>query len=194
MIKINNAELSIGKLTCLALYYLFATHLPDSYSMFGGKVSNSIRVFLCKRIFKKCGKIRTINRKVVFGSGRDIEMGDDSGIGANTEIPSDTIIGKNVMLSRRCFVLHRNHEFSRTDIPIIEQGFKEKKRLVIEDDCWIGLNSILTPGRHIKKGTIVGMGSVLTKDFPEYSIVGGNPAKFIKSRINTESISTKTQE
>jgi maltose O-acetyltransferase len=151
--------------------------------LFGGKISNYIRVFLCKRIFKKCGKIRTINRKVVFGSGRNIEMGDNSGIGANTEIPSDTIIGKNVMLSRRCFVLHRNHEFSRIDIPIIKQGFKETKKLIIEDDCWIGLNSILTPGRHVSKGSIVGMGSVLTKDFPEYSIVGGNPAKLIKSRL-----------
>jgi maltose O-acetyltransferase len=87
------------------------------------------------------------------------------------------------MLSRRCFVLHRNHEFSRIDIPIIKQSFKETKKLIIEDDCWIGLNSILTPGRHVSKGTIVGMGSVLTKDFPEYSIVGGNPAKLIKSRL-----------
>ena len=183
MVKITKVKISFKQLICLALYYGIATHLPDSYSLFGGKISNYIRVFLCKRIFKKCGKIRTNNRKVVFGSGRNIEMGDNSGIGANTEIPSDTIIGKNVMLSRRCFVLHRNHEFSRIDIPIIKQGFKETKKLIIEDDCWIGLNSILTPGRHVSKGTIVGMGSVLTKDFPEYSIVGGNPAKLIKSRL-----------
>jgi maltose O-acetyltransferase len=183
MIRIKGSEFKLTQLICLGLYYLIATHLPDSYSLFGGKTSNAFRVFLCKHIFKHCGKIRTINRKVNFGSGKDIEMGDDSGIGANTEIPSDTIIGKSVMLSRRCFVLHRNHEFSRTDIPIIEQGFKEKKRLIIEDDCWIGLNCILTPGRHIKKGSIVAMGSVLTKDFPAYSIIGGNPAKFIKSRI-----------
>lgn len=168
---------------CLSLYYGFATYLPDSYAPFVGKLGNALRVFLCKRIFKKCGKIRTINRRVNFGSGRNIEMGDDSGIGANTEIPSGTIIGNNVMLSRRCFVLHRNHEFGRTDIPIIEQGFKECKKLVIEDDCWIGMNSLLTPGRYIRKGTIVAMGSVLTRDFPEYSIVGGNPAKFLKSRL-----------
>ena len=45
------------------------------------------------------------------------------------------------------------------------------------------MNSLLTPGRHIRKGTIVAMGSVLTRDYPEYSIVGGNPAKLIKSRI-----------
>lgn len=92
------------------------------------------------------------------------------------------------MLSRRCFILDRNHCFDRVDIPIIEQGFKPFKQTIIEDDCWIGMNSLLTPGRHVKKGTIVAMGSVLTKDYPEYSIVGGNPAKIIKSRITDSSV------
>ena len=86
------------------------------------------------------------------------------------------------MLSRGCFILPRNHRFDRLDIPINDQGFLEDKLTIIEDDCWIGMRSILTPGRHISRGTIVGMGSVLTKDFPAYSIVGGAPAKFIKSR------------
>jgi maltose O-acetyltransferase len=45
------------------------------------------------------------------------------------------------------------------------------------------MNSLLTPGRYIRKGTIVAMGSVLTRDFPEYSIVGGTPAKYLKSRL-----------
>ena len=49
-----------------------------------GKPSNRFRCFLCKRIFKKCGNISVINRKVSFGSGRNIEMGAGSGIGANT--------------------------------------------------------------------------------------------------------------
>lgn len=111
---IKGVQFSVKKLLCLSLYYGFATYLPDSYAPFVGKLGNALRVFLCKRIFKKCGKIRTINRRVNFGSGRNIEMGDDAGIGANTEIPSDTIIGNNVMLSCRCFVLHRNHEFGRT--------------------------------------------------------------------------------
>lgn len=178
--------MKLKKLFFLVLYYGVAQYLPNSYSnVLGlGGFSNSIRVFLCKRIFLKCGNIRTINRRVCFGSGRNVEMGDNSGIGEYTQLPPDTIIGKNVMLSRRCFILHRNHEFSRTDIPINDQGFKPFKRAVIDDDCWIGMGSYLTPGRHIRKGTIVAMGSVLTKDFPEYSIVGGNPAKLIKSRNN----------
>ncbi|MBR5596007.1 MAG: acyltransferase [Lachnospiraceae bacterium] len=113
-------------------------------------------------------------------------MGDESGIGANTQIPSDTIIGKNVMLSRKCFILDRNHRFDRVDIPINDQGFKEAKQTIIEDDCWVGMNTLFTPGRRVRKGTIIAMGSVVTKDFPEYSIVGGNPAKLIKSRLNEE--------
>lgn len=174
--------MGIKKKICLALYYGFAQYLPNSYSRFFGGISNSIRVFLCKRIFKKCGNISTINRRVNFGSGRDIEIGDDSGIGEKTQLPPNTIIGNNVMIGRFSFILQRNHEFSRTDIPINKQGDKPTKITIIEDDCWIGLGCYFTPGRHVKKGTIVAMGSVLTKDFPEYSIVGGNPAKLIKNR------------
>ena len=111
-------------------------------------------------------------------------MGDDSGIGAHCDIPEDLIIGKNVMISRNVFILNRNHRYDRFDIPINDQGFYEAKQTIIEDDVWVGLRCILTPGRHIRKGTIVAMGSVLTKDFPEYSIIGGNPAKLIKSRLD----------
>lgn len=176
----------IGKWICLLLYYGFAQYLPDSYSRFGGRFSNKVRVFLCKRIFKKCGHIRTINRKVQFGSGRNIVMGDESGIGARTSVPYNIIIGNNVILSRDCFVLLQNHRFDRTDIPLNDQGLLPEQQTVIEDDCWIGLQTLMTPGRHVRKGTIVGMGSVLTKDFPEYSIVGGAPAKLIRSRLDNK--------
>lgn len=44
------------------------------------------------------------------------------------------------------------------------------------------MRSFLTPGRKLKKGTIVAACSVLTKDFDEYTVVGGNPAHFIKSQ------------
>ncbi len=182
MIRIGESKFSVKKLFCLALYYGFATHLPDSYSFIGGSLANRLRVALCKRIFLKSGLISTINRKVRFGSGKNVVIGNGSGIGANTEIPSDIIIGENVIISRRCFVLNRNHRYDNTSIPIVKQGFKEVKQTIIEDDCWIGMNTLMTPGRHVKKGTIVAMGSVLTKDFPEYSIVGGNPAKLIRYR------------
>lgn len=176
----------IRRIICLVLYYGIAQYLPDSY--FGVKFiahfSNWFRIILCKGIFKKCGHVRTINRGVYFGTGSQVEIGDESGIGARTSIPNNTIIGNHVMLSRDCLILWANHKFDRTDIPINDQGMHPWAQTVIEDDCWIGLRTLMTPGRHVKKGTIVAMGSVLTKDYPEYSVVGGNPAKVIKSRLS----------
>lgn len=179
---INGNDIKLKKLLCLILYYGIAYHLPNSYLPILGKYCNRIRVFLVKRIFLKCGNINTINRGVYFSTGKNIIMGNYSGIGANTNIPDDIVIGNNVMISRNVFILNRNHRYDRLDIPINEQGYYHSKQTIIEDDVWIGLRSILTPGRKIKRGTIVAMGSVLTKDFDEYSIVGGNPARMIKSR------------
>lgn len=177
---------AISRKVAYFLYHYFAQYLPNSYNGKIGRISNAIRVKLCHKMFKKCGKISTINRRVDFGNGFNIEMGDGSGIGEYTQIPPNTIIGKNVMFGRYCFVLSRNHRFDRTDVPIVQQGFLPFKQTVIEDDCWIGMHTLFTPGRHVKKGTIIGMGSVLTKDFPEYSILGGAPAKLIKSRLQNE--------
>ncbi|MGM9872484.1 MAG: acyltransferase [Muribaculaceae bacterium] len=185
--RINGKNIRLSQLFFLLIYYCIAQFLPNSYCLIKplGKISNWIRILCAKNIFKKCGKIKTINRRVNFGSGLNIEMGDGSGIGANVQIPSTTIIGKNTIVSRNVFILPRNHRHDRTDIPIKEQGYDPDKQTIIGDDCWVGMNSLLTPGRIISDGTIVAMGSVLTKDFPAYSIVGGAPAKFIKSRKST---------
>ena len=180
--KIRDKEFRLSALFALMVYYGVAYWLPNSYLPYIGPVCNKLRVWCAKHIFLHCGKIRTINRGVYFHSGTKITMGDRSGIGAHAEIPNDTQIGADVMISRNVFILKRNHRYDLMDRPIIDQGYKESKPTIIEDDVWIGLSSILTPGRHVQKGTIVAMGSVLTKDFPPYSVVGGNPAKVIKSR------------
>ena len=172
------------RLLCLIIYYGFATYLPDSYSPIVGKISNFIRVFLCRGIFKKCGKEKiVINRKAYFGTGKNIELGDYSGIGADTILPNNIIIGKYVMMAPYVQILSNNHRFDRIDIPMCFQGFSPDKIVVIEDDCWIGQKVLIMPGRTIKIGTIVAGGAVVTKDFDEYSIIGGNPAKLIKKRI-----------
>jgi maltose O-acetyltransferase len=59
--------------------------------------------------------------------------------------------------------------------------------LQIDDDVWIGARAMILPGcKHIGKGVIIGAGSVVTKDIPDYAIVGGNPARVIKYRINND--------
>ena len=166
----------------LAIYYGFAQFLPDSYSKPFGKISNCIRVFLVKRIVKKAGEIDTINRCAYFGNGSGVELGNHCGLGANCSIPNDTYVGAYTMISRQVHILKDNHAFEDINVPIKLQGYKPARRTIIEDDCWIGMRAFLTPGRHISRGAIIAACSVVTKDVPEYCIVGGNPAKLIKNR------------
>ena len=149
-------------------------------------ISKRIRFFLVKRIFLKCGKNVNIESRVCFGSGRNIVIGNNSGIGSHSTVPSDLQIGDNVMIAPNLYILAQNHSFNRIDIPMIDQGVSPKEKTVIEDDVWIGRNVLMTPGRRIKKGSIVAGGCVLCKDFPEYSIIGGNPSKLIKSRLTVK--------
>lgn len=74
-----------------------------------------------------------------------------------------------------------NNAFSRTDVPMNQQGFQEEQPVII-DDVWIGGHVIILPGVHIHRGAIIGAGAVVTKDVPEWAIVGGNPARIIGIR------------
>ncbi len=178
---INKKEINIKKIICLLLYYSIAQYLPQSGRLLN--IGGVIRLCLCKRIFKKCGSHVNIERRAWFGSGANVEIGDYSGIGINCHVPSDTVIGKYVMMGPNCFILDVNHKVSDTTKPMCFQGHMERKTTIIEDDVWIGRDVKMTPGRHIYKGSIIAMGCVLTKDFPEYSIVGGNPSRLLRSRL-----------
>ena len=177
--KIRGREFRISQFICLALYYGVFRYLPASYKCGVGK---HLRYFACKRIFKKCGKNVNIERMANFGSGLDIEIGDNSGLGINCHVPCNTIIGEYVMMGPNCYILARNHKFDRTDIPMGLQGSTDIKQTVIGNDVWIGRDVLIMPGRIIADGSIIAGGCVLTKDFPEYSIVGGNPSRLIKNR------------
>lgn len=165
------------------IYYRFARWLPESYSKLGGAIGKSVRYHVCRNIFEYCGKNVNIERGASFGTGYNIRIGDNSGIGINATIPNGTIIGNNVMMAPNCFVHSVNHRFERTDIPMCKQGYYPSKPLIVEDDVWIGQNVTIMVGRKISTGSIIAANCVLTKDFPPYSIVGGNPSRLIKSRL-----------
>ena len=58
------------------------------------------------------------------------------------------------------------------------------KGIVISNDVWIGRGAMLKRGINIGNGAVVGAGSIVTKNVPDYAVVGGNPAKIIKYRFN----------
>ncbi len=171
------------KSICRFIYYKFAQYLPTSYNPYGGKLAKKIRYKLCKNIFEYCGENVNIERLASFGIGDHIRIGNNSGLGLRCVVPDGSIIGDNVMMGPDCYIHSRNHAFERIDIPMMKQGYSETKPITIEDDVWIGRGVTIMVGRHIAKGSIIAACCVLTKDFPEYSVVGGNPSRIIRSRI-----------
>ena len=168
----------------LILYYGFAKYLPKSTMLFIGKFAQKIRRFLCGKIFAKCGKYLVVENGVYFGNGKDIEVGDYVGFGSNFKTLNRILrVGNELMMGEDVLFLGGSHNHNRLDIPMGKQGGGEKTPLEICDDVWIGARAIVLPGcKKIGTGVIIGAGSVVTKDIPDYAVVGGNPAKILKFR------------
>lgn len=161
-------------------YYFFARHLPGSfapYSMGSGR----LRRFLVKRMFTRCGENVTVEHGAFFGGGREIEIGNNSAIGLNARISGPLTIGDDVMMGPNVSIYTQNHETENIHKPMRLQT-APKQKVTIGNDCWIGANAILLPGVTVGNGVIIGAGAVVTKDVPDYAVVGGVPAKIIKIR------------
>ena len=104
--------------------------------------------------------------------GKGLVMGDHSSIGPYGYVgcSGKITIGSNVMLGPKCSLFAENHIFENTDATIKEQGVKQKG-ITIEDDCWIGSNTIILDGVTIGKGSVIAAGSVVSKDVPAYSVL-----------------------
>jgi len=90
------------------------------------------------------------------------------------------------MMGSDCIIYTANHEFKKNSLPMIKQGFQKNKPVIIDDDVWIGGRVIILPGIHIYEGSIIGAGSIVTKNVAPYTIVAGNPAKVINIRKSSE--------
>lgn len=156
-------------------------------------------------------KISRVGENVIIEDGvrifhpENIEIGDNVYIGHNTIIKGyyrdKIIIKNNVWIGQGCFIhgaggveignyvgigpgvnMHAAyHMDSGRDTPILVQNLKFAK-ILIEDDVNIGINAVIMNGVTLRKGTKVGAGAVVTKTFPEYSILAGVPAKLLRSR------------
>ena len=137
-----------------------------------------------------------IGRAVYMWAKHKISIGDNFYIGKYSQIECDAEIGNNVMLANFVALIGRHdHDFRTLGIPVRlasrirdtdykGKGLDEKVR--IEDDVWIGHGSIILSGVKIVQGSIVGAGSVVTRDIEPFSIYAGNPAVKIKPRFSTE--------
>lgn len=165
--------------------YEVAKRFPGSLTPLGGRFYKWVRFVCVLHLAKACGK------DVNCESGASVEwrggvwIDECSGIGIDCMVQAPVRIGKWVMMGPEVLIYRRHgHAFGRTDIPMQKQGVDMASRVLeICDDVWIGRRAIILQNCcRIGTGAIIGAGAVVTKDVPDYAIVGGNPAKVIRLR------------
>lgn len=169
------------RLFWLIIYYCFLQYLPATDNRYFNHIKK-IRSYIGKKVFDFCGDNICIEKKANFGWGNKISIGNNSGIGINAKIRGPLSIGDNVMMGPDVIILTSNHIINSINLPMNQQGCVEKK-VIIGNDVWIGARAIILPGCTIGNGVVIGAGAVVTKDIPDYCIVGGVPAKILKKRI-----------
>ena len=110
----------------------------------------------------------------------DVFIGDYTRIGIHCTVIGPVTIGSHVNLAQGITVTALNHNFDDATKRIDEQGISTKP-VVIDDDVWIGANAVILPGVTIGQHAVVAAGAVVTKDVPPNTVVGGVPAKVIKT-------------
>jgi putative colanic acid biosynthesis acetyltransferase WcaF len=91
-------------------------------------------------------------------------------------------IGSKVAISQRAFLCTASHDITTLRRPLIHASIQ------IEDHAWVCAQAFIGPGVYLGKGAVVAAGAVVTKAVPDWKVVGGNPAKFIKARAVSEDL------
>lgn len=133
------------------------------------------------------GKTSKVHSTVILRQSRNIVIGEHCLINHNNVFQAGKgdakiIIGNYVHTGANVMIIAFNHGFDNIDIPTINQDYYDAT-VRIDDDVWIGGGAIILAGVHIGKGAIIAAGAVVNRDVPDYAIVGGIPAKVLKSRV-----------
>jgi acetyltransferase-like isoleucine patch superfamily enzyme len=149
-------------------------------SLIPGKIGVYLRGGFYRFAFTQCSPDAVISFLVLF-SQADTSIAKGAYIGAQCNIGRCSI-GKNTLLGSGVHIMSGKgqHNFNDPTTPIKDQGGVFEK-ISIGENCWLGNGAMVMA--NIGDGCVVGAGSVVIHDMPANSIVGGNPAKVIKSRV-----------
>lgn len=121
-------------------------------------------------IERKC-VVNTWHGKVVLEEGAFIGIG--------SIVIGPVTFKKNSGCAQHCFIGGTSHKYMDITTNFKTQGF-DISEIIVDEDAWIGSNCVILPNVHIGRHSVLGAGSIATKDIPDYSVAVGNPAKVIK--------------
>lgn len=142
-----------------------------------------LRYPIYKLMFAKLGSDVHIDFKTYFRFPRKISIGSHVSINRGCSFycgyhatDARIVIGNHVAISPEVTFLAAGH--NADDLYLADNG----GAIIVEDNVWIGGRAVILQGVTIGEGAVVSAGAVVNKDVPPYAIVGGVPAKFIRSR------------
>lgn len=151
-----------------------ATFGPDAY------VSADAKVFTQKL---KLGKGSWIAGGAILRGS--VEIGESVSVNPYAHIAGKVKIGNNCRIASLVSIYGFNHGFASLDRPIKDQAITSKG-VVLNEDIWVGANAVILDGVELGSHCIVAAGAVVTKSFPAYQIIGGNPARVIRDRRDAQ--------
>ncbi|MDD4894989.1 MAG: acyltransferase [Candidatus Omnitrophica bacterium] len=139
----------------------------------GSCIGNGSWLNVCvsgSNIRMKIGKCVLVGRQSVISTGGYLEIGD------------------YCLFAPRVYVSDTDHVFTDPAKPVIEQGATLNRTLIIEENCWLGINAVVSGNITVGRGSIIAANSVVLKDVPPFSVAAGAPAIVVKMYdFNTKS-------
>lgn len=148
-----------------------------------GNIGLVIRYALLKNLALHVGDNVSIQPDVYLFNVQELSIGDNVSIHPMTYIEAygGVTIGNDVSIAHGTTIMAVTHDFEDKSIPIKDQGITGLP-IIIEDNVWIGAKATILGGNSLGTGSIIGAGSVVTKNVEPNAVVAGVPAKKIKER------------
>lgn len=157
---------------------------PDMLSTHFKFYFPSLQKKICEKKFAYFGQNAEFRMGAYAVCCSNIKIGDNVVIRPNSVLIAtqngEINIEKNVLIGMGVHIYVSNHKFEDVTIPIYYQGHSPAKSVLVKEGSWIGANSVILPGVTIGRNSVVGAGSIVTKDVPDFTLVAGNPAKMIR--------------
>ncbi len=144
---------------------------------FGARFFNRWILFILRCCGAKIGSHSVVHSSANIPAPWNLEIGQHSVIGNNVRLHIGKVkIGNKVTISQNSYICTGSHDISSRNLPYF------CKPIMIHDFAWVAADAFIGPGVTIGEGAVVGARAAVFKDVEAWTVVGGNPAKFIKKR------------
>lgn len=131
----------------------------------GSCIGDNVWLNVCIRddsVRLKIGKSLLIGRQTIISTAGYLEIGD------------------YCVFAPRVYVSDADHIFADIYQPVMQQGVTTDRSVIVEENCWLGINTVISGNLTIGRGSVIGAGAVVNKDVPPFSVVVGNPTVIVK--------------